>query len=76
MGVAQHNDCLSRQFDVGQFEPAERSHTAIEIFSAVDEIVPKRDESLYTKKESENNDHTILRIVKPESFCEKIISLL
>lgn len=66
-GLLGTTTTLAANFDVAQFEPVERSRTAIEVSGAIDEIVPKRDESFYTKEQSENG-HTILRIVKPESF--------
>ncbi|MBI3579747.1 MAG: hypothetical protein HY276_05465 [Ignavibacteriales bacterium] len=66
-GLLGTTTTLAGNFDVAQFEPVERSRTAIEVSGAIDEIVPKRDESFYTKEQSENG-HTILRIVKPESF--------
>lgn len=66
-GLLGTTTILAANFDVAQFEPVERSRTAIEVSGAIDEIVPKRDESFYVKEQSENG-HTILRIVKPESF--------
>ena len=66
-GLLGTTTTLAGNFDAAQFEPVERSRTAIEVSGRIDEIVPKRDESFYTKEQSENG-HTILRIVKPESF--------
>lgn len=66
-GLLGTTTVLAGNFDVAQFEPVERSRTAIEVSGAIDEIVPKRDESFYVKEQSKNG-RTILRIVKPDSF--------
>jgi hypothetical protein len=59
---------LADSYDPEYFQTVDKTkQTEIEIPGKVDEIVPKRSEGSYTKKELDNG-HTVIEIKKPENF--------
>lgn len=66
-GLLGTTTTLATSFDDVYFQPVDRTTETIEVPGAIEEIIPKRDQSLYVKEET-TNGHSVLRIVKPEHF--------
>lgn len=67
-GLLGATTVLTTNFDDQAFQAADRrTETTIDVPGKIDELVPKRDASSYSK-EAQENGHTLLRIVRPDYF--------
>lgn len=67
-GLLGATTVLTTNYDDQAFQPLDkRSEMTIDVPGKIDEMVPKRDASSYSK-EAQENGHTLLRIVRPDYF--------
>ncbi len=67
-GLLGATTVLTTNYDDQAFQPLDkRSEMTIDVPGKIDEMVPKRDDSSYSK-EAQENGHTLLRIVRPDYF--------
>jgi prefoldin subunit 5 len=67
-GLLGATTVLTTNFDDQAFQAVDkRTESSIDVPGKIDELVPKRDASSYSK-EAQENGHTILRIVRPDYF--------
>jgi hypothetical protein len=67
-GLLGATTVLTSTYSESEFNALDKSKDmSIEVAGSIDEIVPDRDPDSYTKEERPDN-HTMLKIIKPESF--------
>ncbi len=70
-GLLGTTTVLSNNFEDDQFRPLDKTTvTEIEVPGRIDEIIPKRDESMYMKQETEDH-RTVLKITNPAAFWKE-----
>jgi len=70
-GLMGTTTVLASDLQDGEFKPLDKTAvTEIEVPGTIDEIVPKRDASMYVQEEKDNN-HTVLKITDPAKFWKE-----